>query len=591
MSDASAIGRSNYLQNPQLAEAAFESVRKDGSFLDAADKALKAVLATKAGEADGKPQVSERDLAAPTLTPPTAKGQEELNGSGKLALLIGQLIALLGDVSLSQLEGRLATWRAMMDAQKAMGEQLSQEMQTALEEAEQATDEYQTALRILNNAKAALDISKQKLAQAQAKLDGMSPSDPGYAQALSERNQAQAEVDQAQQRVDQAEAEAMAAHQLATSKAKIADALLTQMQGVGAIRNEVVGKGEEDNLSNTAKLTMLMAMFMELVNKNSEESLKSDLALFQAMQEGRQKEMEKKSAEYQEEVRKAEELNRIMGCIGKILGALLTIVSVVAAAFTGGASLALAAVGVALMVADEIVKATTGVSFIQEALKPLMEHVLKPLMELIGKAISKALEAMGVDKKTADMVGSIVGAVLAAVAMVAVMVVVAVVGKGAAAKLGNAMSKLLGDAIKKIVPNVLKEFAKNGGKLLSQGTQRLTNALGDAGSKIGLRTDALSKEMVANTLNKVVVGGQFAQTTTQAGGEVAQGVFMKNAIELMADFTLARSSIEQIQQWLKQAVEAFSESQKMTQELHKSMAIALQNNAEAGRFVLRQTHA
>ncbi|SUG71798.1 pathogenicity island 1 effector protein [Salmonella enterica subsp. enterica] len=55
--------------------------------------------------------------------------------------------------------------------------------------------------------------------------------------------------------------------------------------------------------------------------------------------------MEKKSAEFQEETRKAEETNRIMGCIGKVLGALLTIVSVVAAVFTGGASLALAAVG------------------------------------------------------------------------------------------------------------------------------------------------------------------------------------------------------------------------------------------------------
>ncbi|MCP0723174.1 type III secretion system translocon subunit SctE, partial [Salmonella enterica subsp. enterica serovar Montevideo] len=42
----------------------------------------------------------------------------------------------------------------------------------------------------------------------------------------------------------------------------------------------------------------------------------------------------------------------------------------------------------AVMVADEIVKAATGVSFIQQALNPIMEHVLKPLMELIGKAIT-----------------------------------------------------------------------------------------------------------------------------------------------------------------------------------------------------------
>ncbi len=102
-------------------------------------------------------------------------------------------------------------------------------------------------------------------------------------------------------------------------------------------------QGEQDNLSNVARLTMLMAMFIEIVGKNTEESLQNDLALFNALQEGRQAEMEKKSAEFQEETRKAEETNRIMGCIGKVLGALLTIVSVVAAVFTGGASLALSA--------------------------------------------------------------------------------------------------------------------------------------------------------------------------------------------------------------------------------------------------------
>ncbi|MDI8954349.1 type III secretion system translocon subunit SctE, partial [Salmonella enterica subsp. enterica serovar Anatum] len=42
------------------------------------------------------------------------------------------------------------------------------------------------------------------------------------------------------------------------------------------------------------------------VGKNTEESLQNDLALFNALQEGRQAEMEKKSAEFQEETRKAE---------------------------------------------------------------------------------------------------------------------------------------------------------------------------------------------------------------------------------------------------------------------------------------------
>lgn len=579
MSDASIIGRSGYLQNPRLAEAAFESVRKDGNFLDAADKALKSVLAVKAGEDNGKVQVTERDLTTPSLTQPAPKAKEELNSAGKLALLLGQLMVLMGDVSLSQLEGRLATWKAMMESQKAMGEQLSQEVQGALEGAEQATDAYQSALNTLKASQLQLDAANKKLAQAQAKLDGLSPEDTGYTQALAARDQAASESMLAKQKVDQAEQNAKSAHTLAVEKAQSADKLLTQAQGLG-LKNETIQKNEKDNLSNVAKLTMLMAMFVELVGKNSEESLQNDLALFQALQEGRQAEMEKKSSEYQEEVRKSEELNRVMGCVGKILGALLTIISVVAAAFTGGASLALAAVGLALMVADEICQATKGFSFIQEALKPLMENVLKPLMELIGKAISKALEAFGVDKKTAEMVGSIVGAVLAAVVMIAAIVVVALVGKGAAAKLGNALSKLLGDAIKKIVPDVLKTLAKNAG-----------STVGRVAQKAGLRTDTLGKELMANRLNTFVVAGETVNSGTQAGGGVASGVFMKNASDAMADFYLARNAMDQISRWLEQAVETFSDSQKVTQQLNKAMSAALQQNAEAGRFVLRQSRA
>ncbi|AUH51329.1 pathogenicity island 1 effector protein SipB [Chromobacterium sp. ATCC 53434] len=576
------IGQGFNLGSAELAKALSGNTQVSEKFADAAQKSAQALFTTRVSEDAGtaKPR---GDLNTPPLTEPTERAKGELNGAGKLTLLLGQLMAVLGDVSLAQLESRIATWRAMMDAQVAMGEKLSGELKQAVGEAEQATEAYQAALGDLKTAKSVLEAAKQKQAMAQAKLDGLTPDDSGYQQALAARDQAANEAQAAKLKADKAEQVATDAHVLAKDKTEKADKLLTQAQGLN-VRSEAAQQGAEDHLTGVAKLTMLMAMFVEMVGKNSEDSLKNDLALFQAMQEGRQKEMDKKSAEYKEEVRKAEELNRTMGCIGKILGAVLTVVSVVAAAFTGGASLALAAIGVALMVADEVVKATTGVSFMEEALKPLMDKVLKPLMDLIGKAITKALEGLGVDKKTAELAGSIIGAVLAAVAMVAVIVVVAVVGKGAASKLGGALSKLVGDAIKKMVPNMLKELAKNGSKVLSQGFQRLANSL-------GLQTDAAAKQMMANTLSRVVVGGEVVQATSQAGGNVAQGVFMKNASDMLADFTLARASMDQIEQWLKQAVEVFASTQKITQELTTTMSAAMQQNAEAGRFVLRQSHA
>ncbi|EMR6705447.1 type III secretion system translocon subunit SctE, partial [Salmonella enterica] len=65
----------------------------------------------------------------------------------------------------------------------------------------------------------------------------------------------------------------------------------------------------------------------------------------------------------------------------------------------------------------------------------------------------------------------------------------------------------------------------------------------------------------------------------------------KNASEALADFTLARFAMDQIQQWLKQSVEIFGENQKVTAELQKVMSSAVQQNADASRFILRQSRA
>ncbi|SUH02147.1 pathogenicity island 1 effector protein [Salmonella enterica subsp. enterica] len=550
------------------------------------------MVATKAGDLKAGTKSGESAINTVGLKPPTDAAREKLSSEGQLTLLLGKLMTLLGDVSLSQLESRLAVWQAMIESQKEMGIQVSKEFQTALGEAQEATDLYEASIKKTDTAKSVYDAAAKKLTQAQNKLQSLDPADPGYAQAEAAVEQAGKEATEAKEALDKATDATVKAGTDAKAKAEKADNILTKFQGTAnAASQNQVSQGEQDNLSNVARLTMLMAMFIEIVGKNTEESLQNDLALFNALQEGRQAEMEKKSAEFQEETRKAEETNRIMGCIGKVLGALLTIVSVVAAVFTGGASLALAAVGLAVMVADEIVKAATGVSFIQQALNPIMEHVLKPLMELIGKAITKALEGLGVDKKTAEMAGSIVGAIVAAIAMVAVIVVVAVVGKGAAAKLGNALSKMMGETIKKLVPNVLKQLAQNGSKLFTQGMQRITSGLGNVGSKMGLQTNALSKELVGNTLNKVALGMEVTNTAAQSAGGVAEGVFIKNASEALADFMLARFAMDQIQQWLKQSVEIFGENQKVTAELQKAMSSAVQQNADASRFILRQSRA
>ncbi|MTC48140.1 type III secretion system translocon subunit SctE (plasmid) [Providencia sp. PROV188] len=578
--------------DPSLARAAFEHVRKGDNFVQAADEALKAVLASKASETDAvsPTKIDANGLKSVPLTPPSAEAKEALNSEGTLTFLLGQLMALMGEVSISQLEARLDAWKAMVEANKALSDKISSDFQSAAADAEKAMDSYQDALEELRNIKQKQEAQSKVLQSAQEKLSKLKPGDSGYQEALASVEQASKEAESLQKQSEAAEQKAMSAHADATEKAEKADKILTQSQGLNLPRSQNE-QNAEDNLTSVARMTMLMSMFVQLVGKNSEESLKADLDIFKALQEGRQKEMETKAAEYAKEVQKAEEVNRIMGCVGKIVGALLTIASIVGAVFSGGASLALAAAGVALMVADEVTKAATGTSFIQQALNPIMENILKPLMQAIGKALSDVLGALGVDKKTADLVGSILGAVLAAVAMVAVIAVVAVVGKGAASKLGDMMSKLLGESIKKLMPTVLRQLASNGSKVLSQGMQRLTNGLGELGAKAGLKADALSKELIGNTINKTVLGLEVAHTGAQSTGNITQGVFLKNSTEALADFTVAKASNEQIQMWLREAVEKFSNDLKVTQELQQMLSAAAQNSAETARAILRQSRA
>ena len=581
MNDSGVIGRSAYQQHP-LAGAVFEKARASQDYVNTAQKAAQALFAVRAGQM-GERTVAKGDLNTPVLTAPKQTAQEDVGSMDKLTLLLGQLMELLGDAALSVLEGRLAMFKALRESQttanKALQEQFDNaihEMEGALDAAKAAEGDYEAALEAAKNAQKAAD-------EAEGALAGMSPDDPDYEATKAARDEAVSNADQAKSKADSAKEVYVKATQTASDKTKAADKIADQIKAQCG-NTPSVRQSEESHITGVARMTLLMAMFSELVGNNAEASLKNDLALFEAMQTGRIKEMEKQAEEYEKEVKKAEELNKTMGCVGKILGALLTIVAVVGAAFTGGASLALAAVGVALMVADTVVKAATGVSFMEEAMKPIMEKVLKPLMDLFAKFAADILKGCGVDDKTAEMVGSIIGAVAAALAMIVVVAAVAVVGKGAAAKLASSMTKALTDMVKKMLPDVLKEVAKNSGKLLTQGVTRLTKSL-------GMKTDDLAIKGYGNTMVQAATAGEAAHGVVQAGGGIAQGVFIKRAADAMAAFTLARFDMEKMDKCLKEAVEVFSKSQAITQGLLAQMSQVLESHEATGRAVLRNSHA
>ncbi|VUC76872.1 pathogenicity island 1 effector protein [Salmonella sp. NCTC 11881] len=113
-----------------------------------------------------------------------------------------------------------------------------------------------------------MTLRPKKLTQAQNKLQSLDPADPGYAQAEAAVEQAGKEATEAKEALDKATDATVKAGTDAKAKAEKADNILTKFQGTAnAASQNQVSQGEQDNLSNVARLTMLMAMFIEIVGK------------------------------------------------------------------------------------------------------------------------------------------------------------------------------------------------------------------------------------------------------------------------------------------------------------------------------------
>lgn len=540
-SQARQAGRENY------ADAASQAVNTK-AYQRVADTALvnlQGVNYTDPSQ-DGNAAAPGRPRLA---APPRGAERAKKDSGDTFTLLMATLIALLGDVSMESLKTRMGILKSAAKAAAEGNKALSDKYLEAVAEMEAAVAAASGSEEKLAAAKANLERAQKDLDDAEAAVSQTEPGTPEHDKALAARDLAQGKVTTAQQQQTSAKAEYLAALKVAGEAGKKAEARAKEVERAG-LGDKPVMEGMKAQLNAGATMILLMMRFAELMGESAENKIEMEQELFRSMQAARQEYMEKKSEEYLEQVRQAEAASKAMGCIGKILGAVLMVVSIVGAAFTGGASLALAAVGVALMGADMLCKELTGVSFMEEAMKPLMDNVLAPMIQAIGKGIADVLKKMGVDEKSADMAGMIMGAIIGAVAMLALLVVVALVGKSAAGRVASAMGKMLGKLVNKMVPDMLKQATR----AVSKG---FTSVMTKARSSIGLKSDANSLGMYSARLGAGVA-------TTEAGGVAAQsalgiksGIHQRNAAEEQKELTFAMVISEALKNWLSEMVELF----------------------------------
>lgn len=434
-----------------------------------------------------------------------------------------------------QLAARLQKFENLMETLEGKREA----MRPLLDEAAQLARLLQTQLREVDSAGAEL----AALESALRELDPTSPEFPGM-----------------QQQVDVARGRHQGLHEQSESTMSRLGGSLDRLErleaDIGRTTLDIHQLGlappqelPKESRDVQALLIELSSMFGEMMADAATEAMRHELKLHQGRLDAQVVERQKEAKSFSEKEAKARDQESTMGCVGKVLGIVVTILSVAAGLVTGGATLALAAVSLALTVTE----AATGTNLIGEVLKPVMDNVLKPLIDALAKSITEGLKALGVPAEEAEKAGNVLGSILGAALMVVLVAAVVVVGRAAAAriapKLLSSVSKLLGESLS----GTLKIGAKQLSQLASNSAQAMGRSVGKVTGLSGQQV-ATAASYASDAAVVTATGNQFYQ-----GYEGASTAFTRlEAAKLEAAIQQSMLESEQLRKLMSEAIDQFA---------------------------------
>lgn len=326
------------------------------------------------------------------------------------------------------------------------------------------------------------------------------------------------------------------------------------------------------------KLTYLMALIAKFVDDDSKDQLEIAAELRDKLSRAAVSDAEKKAQEYAEQVRKAEEMQKTMGCIGKILGWAVAAFGVVAAVFTGGASLVVAGVALGVTVGDEIYHAKTGHSFIQDG----FQLIMKPLMDVLSKCFTKLLSDFGVKGEIKDLIGNILGAIATSVAFIAGIAVAGSV----VSKVGSTVFQKISE---KFAEGIVEgESSAIAARLLSNSVRKMITDMFDKFQGGIGRAAGLSEEKAAQIANYSQMGevaSSILNSGLQVGGDISVNTMRLNAEKRRADMQKDLAIQEVVKEMFDIAIEHYRRQIASVNSIIENMSTMAENKYHADRFI------
>ncbi|MCJ8204785.1 type III secretion system translocon subunit SctE [Pseudomonas sp. RGM2987] len=547
-------------------------------YQEAGRKALADLMSVKY---EGRANSSVPGIGRPVLhaPPPRADGDKQQTNGDLFTLLMAMISELIGEVDVNKLKNRLAMLQSMASARQQGQANLSAEYAAAVQALADAEGQLGSSQEQLDQLHERVLHFQGLLAESEARLAQLDPESPEYAQELARREQLKGEVASHTQAFDTA----VDAH---VKLIEVANAFARTLSGVVArvVVSSVSGSAnketDEKALSSSALALLNRLKIIELLGEAAQNKEELSQELFQELQAKLQEHMKRESDKYLEEVRKAEALQKTMGCIGKIVGAIVAAVTIVAGVMTANPVLiAVGVIGAAVMIADAVVQEKTGVSFMAEAMKPLTV-VMQEAIKRFSEIYTQLLIEMGVDPEKAKEIGHIAGMIQGVISTLAAVALVAVVGAQVIGPMVGAVASKLASVASQAAPaamQAMRQVATSVGNTL---TQMLTQLR-------GFITNGADAAKLAGYAVKL----EIAQAVTEFGHVAAQGAMQiksahhqAQAAVHLADVRVRMAISEEISAYLTQVVENYGQAmqertrhiEQVFADLQRSHSVSLQ---------------
>jgi invasin B len=513
---------------------------------------------SKSSGITGRPQL---------LAPLVRNGGKESEGD-LFTLLMAMISELIGEVDNKKLKNRLAMLQSMASAKQQGHEKLAGEYAAAVEALEAAEGAVGSSQEHLDQLQERVRQVQGLLNESEERLAGLDPESPEYARELALRDQLKGELTSHTQTLQKATDGHLKLLEIANANAKTLAAVATKVQEAG-LGGSSIKESNEKALSSSALALLNRLKIIELLGESAQNKEELSQELFQELQAKLQEHMKLESEKYLEEVRKAEALQKTMGCIGAIVGALLTVATIVAGVLTANPVLiAVGVIGAAVMISDAVVKEVTGVSFMAEAMKPLTT-VMQEAIKLFTELYTKLLIGLGVDPETAKDIAQIAGMIQGIAATLAAVALVAVVGAQVIGPMISAIASKLASVVAQAAPAAVQAFKQ----MASSAANSLTHMLTQLRSFITNGADPVSLARYAANLEIAQAITEFSNVAVQGGLQIRSGVHQAQAAEHLADVRVRMAISEEITSYLTQLVDDYGQAmQDRTRQIEQVFA-------------------